>query len=449
MKIGIIHYRAGKTDGVSLEIGKRKAILEQLGHSVKVISGPENIGSDYEIPELEFELPEIQRIKENAFCYFDKHDTNEKELLNLLWKTSRIIENRFYFIQNKEKFDLILAHNIFSHGRHIAAASSIAAVIQNLEIPCLATNHDYYWEREEYQEPAYPFISEYLDEYIPFKSDLIRYVSINSIAAEECEKRNGIDTEILPDIFDFNQPEWIEDDFNRSFKSDLNINDNDLIILQATRIVPRKAIESAVAFTEKLTKFREELYGRQLYNGKEITRDSRIILLLAGYAEPSSSDYLEKIEKITESKCIDAIFASDSINAERGVNGKKIYSLWDAYVSADIVTFPSLSEGWGNQFIEAVFAKKPIVAFEYPVFKKDIAEEGYSYISLGDKVESFDKNGLAILPERAIDKAVTQTIEEINSPMTSSLLSKNFDIGIKFHGYKVMEKFISEYINSL
>ena len=70
MKIGIIHYRAGKTDGVSLEIVKRKAILEKLGYTVKIISGPENIGSDYVIPELEFELPEIQKIKTCSFSFF-------------------------------------------------------------------------------------------------------------------------------------------------------------------------------------------------------------------------------------------------------------------------------------------------------------------------------------------------------------------------------------------
>ena len=37
-KIAIVHYRVGRTDGVSLEIEKRKAILEELGHEVKHIS---------------------------------------------------------------------------------------------------------------------------------------------------------------------------------------------------------------------------------------------------------------------------------------------------------------------------------------------------------------------------------------------------------------------------
>ncbi len=41
--------------------------------------------------------------------------------------------------------------------------------------------------------------------------------------------------------------------------------------------------------------------------------------------------------------------------------------------------------GFGNAFVEAVFAKKPIAVFEYPVFKADIKKEGYKTISFGDK----------------------------------------------------------------
>jgi len=53
--------------------------------------------------------------------------------------------------------------------------------------------------------------------------------------------------------------------------------------------------------------------------------------------------------------------------------GKGLYLLsLDTYVFADIISYPSIFEGWGNQFIEAVFAKKPVIVFEYPVFKSDI-----------------------------------------------------------------------------
>lgn len=448
MNIGIIHYRAGKTDGVSLEITKRKAILENLGHSVKVISGPESIGSDYVIPELEFECPEIQKIKTNSFSFFNDTSWSEDELLQNIWQVSRVIENQFYQINNQEKFDLLLAHNIFSHGRHIAAASAFSAVIRNLGIPCLATNHDYFWEREEYQDPRFSAISDYLEEYVPFKSELITYISINSIAAGEFEKRTGLKSEVFPDIFDFEQAEWGKDAYNLNFLTRLGIREHDLVILQATRIVPRKAIESVIYLTEKLSQQKEQLIGKTLYNGKKITADSRVVLLIAGYAEKSSLDYLKKIQKMADQK-VDAVFASNIIDAKRSEGNTKIYSLWDAYVFADLVTYPSLAEGWGNQFIEAVFAKKTIVLFEYPVFKTDISREGYSYVSLGDEVESIADNGLVKLPESAFDQAVERTIKTLISGKTEEQINKNFVIGKQFHGFQVLEKFLKNYINSL
>ena len=35
------------------------------------------------------------------------------------------------------------------------------------------------------------------------------------------------------------------------------------------------------------------------------------------------------------------------------------YSLWDIYPHADFITYPSLLEGFGNAFLEAIYFKKP------------------------------------------------------------------------------------------
>ena len=67
MKVLICHYRVGRTDGVSLEIEKRKTVLSRLGHQVLLLSGPMSEGADYIIDELEFDADEIRLIKRNAF----------------------------------------------------------------------------------------------------------------------------------------------------------------------------------------------------------------------------------------------------------------------------------------------------------------------------------------------------------------------------------------------
>ena len=76
---------------------------------------------------------------------------------------------------------------------------------------------------------------------------------------------------------------------------------------------------------------------------------------------------------------VEALFIENIVSESREIlNGKKIYSLWDTYVFADFVTYPSLWEGWGNQLLEAIRAKLPIMLFEYPVYKVDIKDKGLS-----------------------------------------------------------------------
>ncbi len=442
-KIGIIHYRAGRTDGVSLEMEKRKTILQQLGCEVKIISGPLQNGSDFIIEELEFDTPAIREIKENAFAYFNQTTLSPAQLLHRIQQISSQIESAFLQYHQQEKFDALLVHNIFSHGRHIAAASAFTRIAQKTELPIISTNHDYYWEREEYQHPTSPEIQEYLTTYIPPKLPNITHVSINSIARERLLELRGIDSVVFPDIFDFCQPQWQPHQFNSDFLKTIGVQPHDLIVLQATRIVQRKGIELAIHFVEELSRRKREFIGKSLYNGKKIFGDSEIIFLLAGYAEDSAKSYLEKLKREIRRKNIRAKFVHRYIGAQRSAGPPKIYSLWDAYVYADLITYPSLYEGWGNQFIEAVFARKPVVLFEYPVFERDIQPEGYAYISLGNQYDTRE-DGLAVIPRLTMHKAVESAVKWLLSDETPQILEHNAALGKQFHDYAVMRQFLSQ-----
>ncbi len=443
-KIAIIHYRAGRTDGVSLEMEKRKSILKSMGYEVRVISGPVQTGSDWIIDALEFDTPKIREIKENSFKYFGKKTLGIAELMDRISSVSRQIEEAFWEYQRREKFDVLLIHNIYSHGRHIAAASAFTRIAEKLGVPVVATNHDYYWERIEYQQPAYSEIEAYLKTFVPPDLPNITHVCINSLARKGLWELKGIDSVVFPDIFDFQQPAWVKDEFNADFLEKFGLREDDLIILQGTRIVQRKGIELAVQFVRELTGRKKRLQGHSLYNGKTLSEKSRIVFLLAGYAEESATPYLLKLKDEIEKSGIAARFISDSIGAQRQMAPHKKYSLWDAYVYADLVTYPSLFEGWGNQFIEAVFAKKPVVLFEYPVFKADIKREGYHYVSLGDTTMRPDSNGLVSLESSVLKAAVDETVQLLISSRTNSLLEDNFKIGAKYHSYDVLKKFLEE-----
>ena len=81
---------------------------------------------------------------------------------------------------------------------------------------------------------------------------------------------------------------------------------------------------------------------------------------------------------------VDTLFVSDIINDKRGVtkNGHKIYTLDDIYPYADLVTYPSNFEGFGNAFLEAVYYKKPIMVNNYSIYATDIKPKGFSVIEI-------------------------------------------------------------------
>jgi glycosyltransferase involved in cell wall biosynthesis len=449
-KIAICHYRVGGTDGVSLEITKRKEILEHQGHTVHLIAGPRSSGATHTIKELEWDNGIIPIIKENGFIHFKRKDLSARELKTKMNKIAYKIQDKLNFIQLKEKYDIVLIHNIFSFGGHIAAAKAFTKWIKKFKIKCLATHHDFYWERKEYKLPRNGYLKNYMDKYMPPKSGYIKHIVINSLAQQELKKRFYINSDVMGDVFDFNQTPWVRDKFNQNFLESFAVNKNDLIILQATRVIPRKGIELAIDYAKELQKYLKKLHGHRLYNNKKITSKSKLVLIIAGYAEDEKREYLFKLKNKCFEAGVQARFISDHVQAKRKYSdGIKTYSLWDAYAYADIVTFPSLWEGWGNQFIEAIFARKPIVLYEYPVYKTDIKKEGYRIISLGNNGSglSVNKEFLNYLPAENINEAVKQSIAWLKDKKTNDKLEKNFQIGKKYHDYSVLEKFLLGKIN--
>lgn len=442
-KVAICHYRVGKTDGVSLEIKKRKKILEGRGCEVQLIAGSRSRSADHVINELEWEDGAISTIKENGFADFGRKDFDDRELKNKILKVSDIIEKKLEAIQEKEKFDYFLVHNIFCFGGHISAARAFDNIIKKYQIPTIATHHDFFWERKEFKTPCNGFLKEYVNTYLPPKNDFIKHVVLSSIAQRELKKRRGIDSVVIPDIFDFSQDPWQEDKFNNGLLERIGVKNNDLLFLQATRIVPRKGIELAIDFASAFNRKMDSLRGETLYNGKKITSDSRLFLVLAGYYEDSDKDYYLKVKEAAQDSGVEVKFINGNIRAKRSYNnGEKKFSLWDIYIYSDLVTFPSIWEGWGNQFIEAVFARKPVVVWEYPVFKEDIRREGYQVISLGDKLLFDQEEGLRRLPPEYLKEATKTAKEWLLDPNLKKVLADNFDAGKRNHGFQVVEDFL-------
>jgi len=408
MKIALVHFRAGFTDGVSLEMEKWKTVLEELRHEVIYVAGEFDQAQGVEIPSLSMNDATNLWIHKNAF---EKLTVDERTFEDAF---DAYVERIKSELKNLPKLDLLIINNIFSLGFNLAAAVALIEFVREKNLKVIAHNHDFYWERERYSTPQCECVKRTLEEYFPPKDGLILHVTINRLAQEELRRRKNIDSVVVPNVFDFNQPVWRIDEYNRDLTSVLGISEDDLVVLHATRIVRRKAIEIAMDFVACLSEKVEK----------------NVHFVLAGFPEMESQEYYRKIVKKAESMPYETHFAFEMVRSERFVNDRKYYSLWDMYAICNVITYTSILEGWGNQLIEAVFAKKPLVVFEYPVYKSDIAPLGFQFVSLGDTAHYDENEGLYRLDVQRLDDATRRLKQLLCDPeRLSEIVEKNFQIG--------------------
>ena len=446
--IGICHFRVGLMDGVSLEIGKWKKVLEEMGYKVYFLAGETSNLDATIIPELHLDHPEIKKIYHNAFHSLSDFPS-EEEFSQEIDKIAGYIEEKIDSFIRKYSIDILDIENIWSLPLNIPAAIAFYRVARSAGIKVIAHHHDFFWERSHFNSPTCKKIKEILTTYFPPQGSLIRHTVINSIAQHELKIRRGVDATVIPNIFDFEGPEWKIDDYNYDFKEALGLNQKDIIVLQATRIVSRKGIELAIDLVKELAKPENllQLKEKGHYDKREINEKSKVVLVLPNLIEDMEYFKLLK-EKINKEK-IETIFVSDIVDTKRSIkNNKKIYSLWDTYLFADLVTYPSLYEGWGNQFLEAVKAKLPIVIYEYEVFKKDIKPNGFRVISLGDKVKGKDAQGLCQVEPLNIKEAVKKIIRVLTDlSYREDMVEHNFKLGKRLYSMQALNEYLNTFSN--
>ncbi len=447
MRIAFIHYRTGERDGVSLEIEKRAEILQKAGHEVFYITGFDGLERKnvFLIKELDIKTSYNKFLRED--CFYNGL-FEENFMISLYFQ----LENKIYKKLNKAferlKPELVFVHNIFSHAYNLPATTALLKVLDKHQVKTVAVNHDFWFERPYFQKPKYFFIKEILQSLPPVRPYIIKQQVINSLAQEEILSRRGIKAELIGDYFEYSKPLAKIDDFNRDLREYFGIKKDDLLVLHATRITQRKNIENAFVFARELEKALRKLAPIKIL-GRTFKRTSRVVVLLPNFVEVDALPYYKEIKKLAEKIKLNVIFAWEKFMPERKEeNGVKIYSFWDAYPFADLITYTSSWEGFGNQFLEAVHFKKLPVVFEYPVFERDLKKEGYEYISLGKELKR--RNGLAFVPKERIKNAVEKTINLLTKPeKIKQIVEKNFKIAQKNHSLEKLEAELKALIKTI
>lgn len=396
MKIVIVATRIYGTDGVSLECINWQKMLTEMGHTVHLLAGKlDREGSI--IPDLYFQSPKVVKLHDKVVYGKNRFEEVESEVFLQAGKIEGELRT---FFNNFGKPDLIITSNTLSLPVHFALSIALTRVISELNIKTIARHHDFWWERERFlNSNLFPFFERWFPPILP----QIKHVVINSIAQKELMARTGIKSTIVYDTLDFSKTSE-KDSFSMQFKNDFGIKEDDVVFLQATRIVPRKRIELSIELVEKL-------------------QNPRAVLVIAGYGGDEAGDYLKKLKLIAKQSKARVLFIGKWVNGERRVveithnekisKKKRIYTLWDCYLNCDFVTYPTELEGFGNQFVEAVKFKKPIIVTPYDVFKSDILPLGFKVINMPHSVTStvLDEIKYLIINKGEVEKMVNHNFK--------------------------------------
>ncbi|MDX1359698.1 MAG: glycosyltransferase, partial [Clostridia bacterium] len=380
----------------------------------------------------------------------DGYEADSKALERLVMEVSCRIEGKFIRLFEEYSIDMIIPNNLLSLGRSPQIAIALTKAAVKTGVTVIGHHHDFYFEREYFGAPSSEFVKGLLEDYFPPREITgMRHVVINKPAGEELFRRRGLKSHVVPNVFDFDAPDWIEDKYNSTFNKDMGIHDNQVVFLQATRVTNRKAIELAIDLVAMLNKdeFRRLLLGRKLYNGKIFNDETELVLNMVGMHE-GGGNYEQKLIDYAKERNVNLIIKPELVSHSRHMReGRKIYSLWDAYVYCDIITYPSIYEGWGNQFLEGLFAKKPQVVFEYSVFESDIKQYGFEYISLGNEY-GLRENAFAVINDDMLREAAWKTIEYLTDKSKyEECVNRNFKIAKKELSLDALERMIVPIIN--
>ena len=412
-RIGFISTRFHGTDGVTLEAAKWASILEEEGASCFWMAGlldkPESIS--YLDSRAFFNHPEVLAVQAQLFGQITRPRKTSDEVQSL----KEGLKSSIYAFIEKYDLELLIPQNVLAIPMHIPLGLAVTEVIAETGIPAIAHHHDFTWERERFTITS---ASDYLAAAFPPTLPSLEHVVINSMQQKEVARRYGQASTVIPNVIDFETPPPPLDDYSSDFRREIGVADDDILVLQPTRLVARKGIEHAIELLHRL-------------------KEPRLKLILSHPGGDEGDAYVKLLHERIADAGIDALFIADRVGETRGVNdeGKKVYTLFDIYPHADLVTYPSYYEGFGNAFLEAIYFGKPVVVNTYAVYARDIDPLGFKTIEMSMLVTQ---------------DVVRQTREILsNQALRDEWARTNYDLGLKFFSYSVARRKIAGRIAKL
>jgi len=412
-RIGFVSTRFAGTDGVSQESQKWADVLEDFGHSTYWYAGlldrPEKIS--HCVPEAHFQHAENLWIEARIWGRRERTPLVSRRIRDMAY----YLKSTLYDFVDRFDIDILVVQNALSIPMHIPLGVGITEFLAETNTHAIAHHHDFSWERTRFSVNA---VSDYLSFAFPPRNPQLQHAVINLAAQEELSWRMGVTSLLVPNVLDFGTPAPGIDDYNRDVREAIGLEEDDIMMLQPTRVVPRKGIEHSIKLVELLD-------------------NPRIKLVVTHESGDEGMDYRQMLAELARESNVDIRFVEAKVGEERhiGPQGEKVYRLWDLYPHADFVTYPSLYEGFGNAFLEAVYFRLPIMINRYSIFARDIEPKGFKVPTMSN----FVTRGVANEVQRLLDD------DEYREKMTS----RNYNIASHFYSFDVLRRSVRTLITNI
>ncbi|SMP48137.1 Glycosyltransferase involved in cell wall bisynthesis [Neorhodopirellula lusitana] len=404
VQIGFVGTRFAGTDGVSLESAKWAKVLWDHRHVSHWYSGKSDRDPSVSmvVPHAFFDHPDIQWINRRAFGT----RTRTPDVTQRIYTLADYLKGTLYEFTRRYDLDLLIVQNALCIPMNLPLGVALTNFIAETGFPTIAHHHDFYWERDRFSVSA---VTDMLWMAFPPALPQIQNVTINSFAQEDLSHRRGVSSMLVPNVLDFETPPPEADEYASHFRKDIGLDENDILFLQPTRVVPRKGIEHAIALVAAL-------------------KDDRCKLVISHASGDEGDEYLQVLKDLAEASGVDLRLVDKQVGDKRGkdAEGNRIYTLADAYSQADFITYPSIYEGFGNALLEAFYYRKPVLVNRYSIYVADIEPKGARVISM----------------DGYLTKDVVAKVEKIihDKAFRDEMVDFNYEIGRAFFSYGVLRR---------